>query len=105
VRDAEQDRDTIEFVTRESKDSHVMLARCIRSMGDVDKARQGLFLFNHFEAEDAEAALEVWGRLAGWYARGTDLDNSTLLAPTDKADYVFVNDARWDLSLPGFAVR
>jgi hypothetical protein len=105
VQDADQYRDTLDFVARVSKDSHVMPARCIRSMGDVDKTRQGLFLFNHFDAEDAEAALKVWERLGGWYARETNLGNSTLLAPMDKADYVFVNHARWDLSLPGFAVR
>jgi hypothetical protein len=103
VQDADQYRDTLDFVAGESKDSHVMPARCIRSM--VDKTRPGLFLFNHFDAEDAEAALKVWERLGGWYARETNLGNSTLLAPTDKADYVFVNHARWDLSLPGFAVR
>lgn len=28
--------------------------------------------------------------------------NSTLLAPVDGDDYVFVNHARWDMSLPRF---
>ena len=42
---------------------------------------------------------------AAWYAVETGLDNSTLLGPTGPGDYVFVNHARWDLSLPGFAAR
>jgi hypothetical protein len=85
-----------------------MPARCIRSMGDVDKGRQGLFLFNHFDADDAddaEVALEVWELLAGWYATETDLDNSTLLSPIGKADYVLVNHARWDVRIPTLVVR
>ncbi|MEU9040939.1 MULTISPECIES: hypothetical protein [unclassified Kitasatospora] len=77
-------------------DLHVMRARCARSIGDVDKSRAGLFLFNHFVAEDRDVAFELWDHLAGWYARETGLDNSTLLEPLGPADYVFVNHARWD---------
>ena len=87
-------------------DVHVMAARCVRSLGDVDKGREGLFLFNHFVAEDTEAATQLWEHLAGWYVAETGLDNSTLLAPIgDENDYVFVNHARWDKSLPRLAVE
>ncbi|TKA01939.1 hypothetical protein [Actinacidiphila oryziradicis] len=73
-----------------------MTARCARSIGDVDKSRPGLFLFNYFVAEDPEVALERWEHLAGWYAPETGLDNSTVLQPTGEADYAFVNHARWE---------
>jgi len=99
----------LEAATAAAKDLHVMTAHCIRRIGDVDKTRQGLFLFNHFVAEDPAVALELWDYLAGWYQVETDLDNSTLLQPLGDspgdADYVFVNHSRWDDSLPRFALR
>ncbi|MFI6684035.1 hypothetical protein [Streptomyces sp. NPDC050485] len=92
-------------VSAVASDVHEMAARCLRFLGDVDKSRQGLFLFNYFTAEDAEVATRLWEHLAGWYVTETGLDNSTLLAPIGTADYVFVNHARWDMSLPGFALK
>jgi hypothetical protein len=82
-----------------------MTARCVKRVGDVDKTRQGLFLFNYFVADDARVALQLWDYLAGWYAVETGLDNSTLLEPLGQADYVFVNHARWDDSLPRFLLH
>lgn len=78
---------------------HVMTARNIRLLGDVDKTRSGVFLFNHFTTERPEVATELWEHLAGWYAAETGLDNSTLLQPLAPDDFVFVNHARWDQSL------
>jgi hypothetical protein len=95
----------IEAVTHAATDVHVMTARCAKCVGDVDKTRQGLFLFNYFTADDTQAALEVWDHLAEWYRVQTSLDNSTLLTPIGKADYAFVNHARWDYSLPRFMYR
>ena len=92
-------RRLLESVRGTAQDVHVMTARCARLVGDVDKSRPGLFLFNHFTTEEPEVALELWDRLAGWYAAETGLDNSTLLQPIGEADYVFVNHARWDRSL------
>lgn len=92
-------------VTEVADDVHEMAANCLRYLGDVDKSRQGLFLFNHFVAKDAEVATRLWEHLAGWYVTETGLDNSTLLAPIGPADYVFVNHARWDTGLLGFAAR
>ena len=42
--------------------------------------------------------------LAGWYEAGTGLENSTLLGPIEgeESDYVMINHARWDHSLPLF---
>ncbi|MDH6111511.1 hypothetical protein P3T36_004665 [Kitasatospora sp. MAP12-15] len=105
VRSSEPYRRMVAEITEAASDVHEMAARCLRFLGDVDKSRQGLFLFNYFAAEDAEVATRVWGHLAGWYAAETGLDNSTLLAPIGAADYVFVNHARWDTGLLGFAVK
>jgi hypothetical protein len=85
-----------------SPDLHVMPARCVKSLGDVDKSRPGLYLFNFFVAEDPAVALELWEYLAGWYTRQTGLTNSTVLQPIDGSDYAFVNHARWDYGLPRF---
>lgn len=91
-------------ITAAARDQYLMPARCLRRVGDVDKTRPGLFLFNFFVAEDPAVALDLWEHLAAWYAVETGLDNSTLLGPIGPADYVFVNHARWDMSLPRFAV-
>jgi hypothetical protein len=91
-------------ITAAAREHYLMPARCLRRVGDVDKTRQGLFLFNFFVAEDPAVALDLWEHLAAWYAVETGLDNSTLLGPIGPADYVFVNHARWDMSLPRFAV-
>lgn len=91
-------------VTAAAREEYLITARCLRRVGDVDKSRPGLFLFNFFVAEDPGVALDLWDHLAAWYAVETGLDNSTLLSPTGPSDYVFVNHARWDMSLPRFAV-
>ncbi|MGH3273438.1 MAG: hypothetical protein ACRDNZ_03825 [Streptosporangiaceae bacterium] len=91
-----------------ARDVNVMAASCLRYIGPVDHSKQGLFLFNHFEAPDADTGVVtgLWEHLAGWYVAETGLDNSELLAPIgDHADYVFVNHARWDKSLPRLAVE
>lgn len=92
-------------ITAAAREEFEMTARCLRRVGDVDKTRQGLFLFNFFVAEDPAVALDLWDHLAAWYAVETDMDNSTLLGPVGPSDYVFVNHARWDMSLPRFAAK
>lgn len=100
VQAAEAYQQLLQAVQEAAQDVHVMAARCARLVADVDKSRPGLFLFNHFTTEEPQVALELWERLAGWYAVETGLDNSTLLEPIGEAGYVFVNHARWDHSLP-----
>jgi hypothetical protein len=95
----------LEAVQDAATDTHVMPARCARFIGDVDKTRQGLFLFNYFVAEDAGVALELWDHMAGWFVGATGLYNSTVLEPIGDSDYVFVNHARWDIGLPRFMLR
>lgn len=89
---------------------HVMAARCSRAFGTVEPRRRGLYLFNHFlggHPADVEAATALWEHLAGWYVAETGLGNSLLLRPIDGAegagDFMFVNHARFDISLPRLA--
>lgn len=86
---------------------HTIAARNAKRIADVDKSRQGLFLFNYFVANDAEVALELWDYLSGWYEAETGMDNSTLLVPLEgeSSDYVAINNARWDVGLARFLLR
>jgi hypothetical protein len=95
----------LDALTGAATDLHVMRARNVKRIGDVDKTRDGLFLFNYFVADDAEVALRLWDHLSGWYVVETGLDNSTLLEPLGDADYVFVNHARWDYGVPRFVLH
>ena len=83
----------------------VMRARCVKCIADVDKSRPGLFLFNYFVAEDADVALKLWDHLTGWFMTETGIDNSTVLQPTDRSQYAFVNHARWDYGVPRLWLR
>jgi hypothetical protein len=82
-------------------------ARNLKRVADVDKTRQGLFVFNHLIGDDPDVVVENWEWMGGWYAVETGLNNSTLLFPLDKAesDYVAINNARWETSLPRLSFR
>jgi hypothetical protein len=94
-------------LTEQARRVHQIAAQNVRRVGDVDKTRPGLFLFNYFAGDDPGLAVELWEYLAGWYEAETGLDNSTLLAPLEgeQSDYVLINHARWDGSLPLFMAR
>jgi hypothetical protein len=97
----------VESLTGQARRMHQVAARNVRRVGDVDKSRPGLFLFNYFVGDDPGLAVELWDYLAGWYEAETGLDNSTLLAPLEgeKSEYVLINHARSDRSLPWFVAR
>ena len=67
----------------------------------------------HAEAPGVSVGAYVGGSqqetqsLSGWYEAETGLDNSTLLAPLEggQSDYVMINHARGDGSLPVFMAR
>jgi hypothetical protein len=100
VEATEAGKELMEELEGSARRVDVMRARCVKRIGDVDKTRPGLFLFNYFVAEDPAVALDLWDHLAGWYMSETGLDNSTLLQPVDSATYAFVNHARWDQGVP-----
>ena len=97
----------IDALQTSAKRTHITTARNAKRLGDVDKTRQGTFIFNYFVAEDPTVVLELFDYLAGWYEVEMGLDNSILLVPLEgeKSDYAAINHARWDASLPGFALR
>lgn len=88
----------VDVLRGKASDMHLIVARNLKRVGDVDKMRQGLFLFNYFVGDDAQVTLDLWDYLAGWYAVETGMNNSTLLIPLDgeRSDYVIINHARWD---------
>jgi hypothetical protein len=90
----------LQALRSQAKDVRVITARNARRIADVDTTGKGLFLFNHFAADDAGVMLQLWDYLAGWYAVETGLDNSVAMRPLDgDPDYAIVNWARWDTSL------
>lgn len=100
-------RALLDALESEAKDMHIIVGRNARRIGDVDKTRDGLFLFNYFVADDADVALKLWDYLAGWFEAETGLDNSTLLVPleNEESDYLAINHARWEVGLPRFLFR
>jgi hypothetical protein len=90
-----------------AKRTHVTTARNAKRLADVDKTRQGTFIFNHFIADDPEVMLDLFDYLAGWYEAETGVDNSTLLVPLEgeKSDYIAINHARWDTSPARLAMQ
>lgn len=78
--------------------THTIAARNIRRIAEVDKSRQGVFLFNYFYADDVKELLPVWEYTAGWFTVKTGLDNSTLLLPNNgrQSQYGLINHCRWD---------
>jgi hypothetical protein len=99
-------RDLVAALAERATAVQEVAARCARRVGDVDQVRPGgIYIFNHFRAEDPAVALELWQHIAGWYAAETGLDNSIVLEPLAPAPYTFVNHARWDCALPTLARR
>lgn len=98
-------RAIIDELRTAAKRTHITAARNAKRIGDVDKTRQGTFIFNYFVADNPDTMLELFDYLAGWYEVETGLDNTTLLVPLegDKSGYVAINHARWEASLPRFA--
>jgi hypothetical protein len=78
-----------DLLSGRSRRVHAIAASNVKRVGDVDKTRQGTFLFNYFVGDDPEVVMELWDYLAGWYETETGMDNSTLLAPLpdEKSDY------------------
>lgn len=73
---------------------------------DVDKDRDGIFLFNHFysdgvsKQEDGanDVVVGVWEYTAGWWTAKVNLTNSTPLQPIagESTEYALINHCRWD---------
>ncbi len=88
----------VEALRSKASDLHIVVARNVKRVGDVDKRRKGVFLFNYFVGEDPQVTLALWDYMAGWYAVETGMDNSTLLLPLEgePSAYAIINHARWN---------
>jgi hypothetical protein len=60
---------------------HVGPATCVRTVGDVDVERCGLFVLQHLTSPDRATALDVWEHTTAWYQYAIGLDQSVLLEP------------------------
>ena len=80
---------------------HNFIAKNVKKIGEVDKNRPGIFLYNYFFAEDIDVVLPVWEYTGRWFANKTGLDNSTLLMPIEgeESEYSVINHCRWDTLL------
>jgi hypothetical protein len=88
----------IDALRSKASDLHIVVARNVKRVGEVEKRRKGVFLFNYFVGEDPQVTLALWDYMAGWYAVETGMDNSTLLLPLEgePSAYSIINYARWD---------
>ncbi|WP_197380111.1 hypothetical protein [Mycolicibacterium mengxianglii] len=75
-------------------------ARNSARIADVDHARDSVFLFNFFYADDTARLMSVWEYSAGWFVQKAHLPDSTVLEPLagEPVEYGIVNHASW----PGF---
>lgn len=78
----------------------VIPARNPSRIGDTENPSDGVYLFNHFLADDGEKATRVWENLTGWYTTKVGVDNSTPLLPVEESRFAFINYAR----IPGQAI-
>lgn len=81
-----------------------LVAANMRRIGDVDRSKQGIFIFNFYKAsrfgyltDEIEKDILGWEKDARWFQQA-GLDNSLLLAPVDgwDSEYTIVNHARWN---------
>ena len=81
-----------------SKSSITLTGKNIRSIGNVDHTKNGVFLFNYFFADDLKQNLGIWEFTAGWFQYQTNLDNSNLILPdmSKSFPYKIINHCRWD---------
>ena len=92
----------LDALSSKATQMHIIAARNAKRIGDVDRTKKGLFLFNYFVGDDPQVTLELWDYLADWYEVETGLDTSVLLVPLEgeHSDYRIINYAQWDESLP-----
>ncbi|XID92284.1 hypothetical protein ACF3MZ_28080 [Paenibacillaceae bacterium WGS1546] len=91
-------QELLQLLSLHSAFTHEVVAENARKIAEVDKSRQGVFLFNYFYADDVHQLLPVWEYTAGWFTAKTGLDNSTLLLPAEgeRSQYGVINHCRWD---------
>ncbi|MDR7275629.1 hypothetical protein [Catenuloplanes atrovinosus] len=76
--------------------TNVLPVRNVKKVDDVDRTKDGVFLFNFFFATDREDLLDIWDYTAGWWLAEGNMLNSELMMPLGMSDYAIINNARWD---------
>ena len=94
-------KELVELLKNASTYFHSFVAKNVRKIGEVDKNRKGVFLYNYFYTDNTENVLPVWEYTGRWFASKTGLDNSTLLMPVENepCEYAVINHCRWDTPL------
>lgn len=107
VRNSAPFKELMALLEENAKHIHVMAARNAKRIQDVDRSKDGTFLFNYFVANDREVLMELWDYIAGWYGQEMKIDNSLLLEPVlgETSDYTAVNHARLKGNAIGFVAR
>jgi hypothetical protein len=93
-------RPLLTLVTQHNSHTKVVAASNAKKIADVDRQRDGVFLWNFFFADDPEALLNIWDHTAGWWLAEGEMYNSELLRPTQNSEYALINNARWDAVQP-----
>lgn len=112
VEAAKQIRERSDFIELErmlmdsASYTHCIVAKNVKRIAEVDKSKDGIFLFNHFFAADVkekgsegiDILLAVWEYTAGWWTANANLTNSTPIQPLEgeKSEYSLINHCRWD---------
>ena len=106
IRDSEAFQEIKQLFDEESDHTHCIVAKNPICIDDVDKTRDGVFLFNYFYADgvknnepDAHAVMTgVWEYTAGWWTAKANLTNSTPMQPVkgETTVYAIINHCRWD---------
>lgn len=86
--------------------THCFTAKNAKRIAEVDKNKDGIFLFNYFFAADGrtkgtqgiDILLAVWEYTAGWWTAKANLTNSTPLQPLEgeASEYNLINHCRWN---------
>lgn len=109
VRDSEAFRALKDLLDQKADYVHCIAARNAKRIDEVDRSRDGVFLFNYFFAADTGGERDkivpaVWEYTAGWFTAKANLTNSTLLEPlpSERSQYAVINHCRWDRKLDVF---
>lgn len=98
LRNQENMQNLTNYLEENTASMHIAVFENVKRIAEVNKQLGGIFLFNHFHAEDINELLPVWEYTAGWFTSETGLNNSTLLMPAkgERSEYSVINHCRWD---------
>jgi hypothetical protein len=95
----------VDAMKSQARNVYMMTGYNVKRIASFDITKKGLYLFNHFAADDSGVMFKLWEYLADWYVKETGLTNSVAMAPMEgePSDYEIVNWAKWDSGmLPHF---